>query len=153
MNYPQQPSGQQGYGAPPPQQGGHPQQQMGYGMMYREYEFSQQDNVTISKVALWAKVLAGVQFAGAGVALLNGNVIQVGISIAVGIALLGAGGALTSVATTQGLDIHHMMKAIDKLSTQFSIRIWATIIGFILAIIIIMIIVLFFAAMISALGS
>lgn len=152
MNYPQQPHGQPGYGAPPPQQWGPPVQPMGYGMMYREYEFSEQDNATIRKVAMATKVLAAVQFVQAALALVSVNVIQVGINIAVGIALLGAGSALSSVATTQGTDIHHVMKAIDNLSTQFAIRIWATVIGFVLGLLVLALFVVLMGAAFSSMG-
>ena len=68
----------------------------------------------------------------AALAVLNLNIVQIGISLAVGISFFQGGRAFQSVVDTQGNDIHHMMQALEKIGTAFMIRIVVTLIAVVL---------------------
>jgi len=56
------------------------------------------------------------------------------IAIIVGVTFIGVGNSLKSVVQTQGNDLMHMMQALQKMSTAFTVEIVCTIIAFVLAV-------------------
>jgi hypothetical protein len=112
-----------GYGAPPV--GGHGAPQ---------YEFSQLENETITKLAFWSKVLGITMLVNAGIALLGCNLLNVAVMVVIAVPLLAAASAFKRVADTRGFDVFHMMEALRSLGTSFLVRIiiWLSVIAFLL---------------------
>jgi hypothetical protein len=122
---------QAGYPPPPyPPQAGYPPQPSA-----PQYEFTPDQNTTLAGVARWAKALAIIMFVQAGAAVLSGNRLGALVDVALGILLWGGSTSLGAVVTTQGNDIRHLMKALDKLSTLFAIRVGFAIFFVVLALI------------------
>jgi hypothetical protein len=116
---------QQGYGAPP----GYPGQQPYGGGYGGGYEFNQQENAVIAQAAFWARLLGIFLIVTGAVAMLNCNIIQFALDLAVGIAFLGGATSLNAVVNTQGNDVQHMMTALTKLGGAFKIRVIVTLIA------------------------
>jgi hypothetical protein len=110
---------QQGYGAPP----GYPGQQPYGGGYGGGYEFNQQENAVIAQAAFWARLLGIFLIVTGAVAMLNCNIIQFALDLAVGIAFLGGATSLNAVVNTQGNDVMHLMTALTKLGSAFKIRV------------------------------
>lgn len=155
-------SGGGGYGAPPPTQqgyGGAPPPSMGFSQNpyggqapggpamggYGNYEFNDAENQVIDKCAgkakLWGIIsttIGGLQVLGSCGAIGSPNLItwlpQGIIAIVVGVTFIGVGNSLKSVVQTQGNDLMHMMQALQKMSTAFTVEIVCTIIAFVLAV-------------------
>ena len=115
---------QPGYQAPP----GYGQQPYGGGYG-GGYEFNQQENAVIAQAAFWARLLGIFLIVTGAVAMLNCNIIQFALDLAVGIAFLGGATSLNAVVNTQGNDIQHMMTALTKLGGAFKIRVIVTFIA------------------------
>jgi hypothetical protein len=100
------------------------------------YEFSQAENATFSRAALWTKALAGAALLQAVVNFLNPGQVWpkvLGLLIVSGIvaALLKASSALGCVVTTEGNDIQHTMEAIEAWTFLFTVRL--VLVGFLFA--------------------
>lgn len=162
QGYPQ--GAQPGYGPQPGYpQAGPPQGAMmpGYGGGFGSYEFNDNENQIIGATAGRAKTWGVISIIIGALNTLMGflfflspallaNLVSGIISIIVGIVFLGVGGSLNSVVQTQGNDIEHMMRALQKLSSAFMIQIVTTIIGAVLGAIVIVLAVFYFAAMAAA---
>ena len=153
-------SGGGGYGAPPTQQGygGAPPPSMGFPQNpyagapggpvmggYGNYEFNDAENQVIDKAAgkakLWGIIsttIGALQVLGSCGALASPNLAtwlpQGIVAIVVGVTFIGVGNSLKSVVQTQGNDLMHMMQALQKMSTAFTVEIVCAIVGFVLAI-------------------
>lgn len=148
-----------GYGAPPPSMGfsqnpyGTPQGMSGApGMMpgsYGNYEFNDTENSIIDKTAgrakLWGTIstVVGVLqcLASCGAVAnptLASNLPTGIIAIVVGVTFMGVGNSLKMVVQTQGNDLMHMMQALQKIGSAFTVQIVCTIVGFVLAVLIFM---------------
>jgi hypothetical protein len=115
---------QPGYPAPPAYG------QQPYGGGYGGgYEFNQQENAVIAQAAFWARLLGIFLIVTGAVAMLNCNIIQFALDLAVGIAFLGGATSLNAVVNTQGNDVQHMMTALTKLGGAFKIRVIVTFIA------------------------
>lgn len=119
-----------GYGGPPPGYGGPPPGGMPYGG--GGYEFNQAENGTISSAALWSRILGIVLIVIGTIGLVNCSIIDFALKLAVGIFFILGGNALATVVNTQGMDVPHMMTAMQKLGTAFKIRVIATIVGLVI---------------------
>jgi hypothetical protein len=116
---------QPGYPAPPAYGGQQP-----YGGGYGGgYEFNQQENAVVAQAAFWARLLGIFLIITGAVAMLNCNIIQFALDLAVGIAFLGGASSLNAVVNTQGNDVQHMMTALTKLGGAFKIRVIVTFIA------------------------
>ena len=139
-----------GYGAPPPSMGFNqnpygaqpPAMGMGGGS-YGNYEFNDTENSIIDKAAARAKLwgiisttIGGLQVMGScgaiGQPTLATWLPQGIVAIVVGVTFIGVGNSLKAVVQTQGNDIMHMMQALQKMTTAFTIEIICAIIGFVL---------------------
>jgi hypothetical protein len=128
-----------GYGAPPaggfgvPAVGGYGTPPVG-GHGAPQYEFSQLENETITKLAFWARVLSITMLINAGLALISCNVLTVAIMVVIAIPMLTAANAFKRVADTRGFDVFHMMEALRSLGTSFLVRIiiWLSVIVLVL---------------------
>ncbi|MEM6787229.1 MAG: hypothetical protein AAF928_00275 [Myxococcota bacterium] len=98
-----------GYGGAPPPGAG--------------YEFSPTENETIKKASLAGKVLAGAFALQALASLVGSNFLMVAIEAGLAAALFSSAKALDNVAESQGNDVMHLMEALRKTSTFFTIRI------------------------------
>jgi hypothetical protein len=119
------------------------------GPSYGTYEFNDTENSVIDKAASRAKlwgiisIVVGVLqcFASCG-ALAKPDMatyFPTGIiAIIVGVTFLGVGNSLKAVVQTQGNDIAHMMQALQKMSSAFTVQIVCAILGFLLAILVFM---------------
>ncbi len=167
--YPQQQQQQPGYGQAQQQPGygqpqppGYPQgmppqgPMMGYG--FGNYEFNDYENQIIGTTAGRARTWGIISIVVGALNTLIGflfflspsllvNLVSGIISIIIGVVFLGVGGSLASVVSTQGNDIEHMMRAMQKLSSAFMIQIVTTIVGAILGAIAIVLVIFVFAAM------
>lgn len=142
-----------GYGGAPPSMafgqnpygGGAPA--MGGAMpgAYGTYEFNDAENSVIDKAAgrakLWGIIsttIGALQVLGSCGAVAQpslGTWLPTGIvAIVVGVTFIGVGNSLKNVVQTQGNDMMHMMQALQKMSTAFTIEIACAIIGFVLAV-------------------
>lgn len=110
-------AGPPGYGAQP------------YAAMGREYEFNQQENAVIAQAAFWARLLGIFLIVTGAAGLLNCNVIQFAVNLAIAISFLGGATALNAVVNTQGNDIFNMMTALKKLGSAFKIRVIITLVA------------------------
>lgn len=117
------PQPMQGYAGPPGYGAGPPQ--FGAG----GYEFNQAENQVISQAGFWARLLGIFLIVTGAAALLNCNVIQFALNLAIGISFLGGATALNAVVMTQGNDIFHLMTALTKLGTAFKIRVIVTLVA------------------------
>ncbi len=97
-----------------------------------EYEFDAAQNAVISSASLWARILGIVFIVVGALSLIGCNVFTFALNLIVGITLLGAASAFSTVVSTQGSDIAYMMQALSKLGTTFKIRVIATLIGLVL---------------------
>lgn len=142
-----------GYGAPPPSMGfnqnpygAQPPAMGGMGMgggSYGNYEFNDAENSVIDKAASKAK-LWGIISTTIGALQVMGSCGAIGqptlatwlpqgiVAIVVGVTFIGVGNSLKAVVQTQGNDIMHMMQALQKMTTAFTIEIICAIIGFVL---------------------
>ncbi len=108
-----------------------------------QYEFSDVENATIAATGSRAKVwsimaivsgafssLIGVLLLPRGgfIALLN--LVSGPVTLVMGITILGVAGAFKSIVDTKGNDLGHMMVALKKLNTAYTIQIIAMVIGF-----------------------
>jgi hypothetical protein len=112
------------------------------------YEFSDGENVTISRAArlglVWgiASIVIGGLACLAGMVALTASAIGLvhmltgGTSIAIGIIFVGVAKSLREVVDTEGNDVDHMMAAIHKLGTAFLVQIILTGVAFFLGFII-----------------
>ncbi len=139
-----------GYGAPPPASmgfapnpygGGAPGAMGGYG----NYEFNETENQVIDKAAGRAKLWGIISTTIGALEVLGscGSLAQPSlatwlpqgiVAIVVGVTFIGVGNSLKAVVQTQGNDLMHMMQALQKMSTAFTIEIVCAIVGFVLAI-------------------
>lgn len=146
--------GQAGQMGPTGQMGGPP----GYGT-YGAYEFNELENAILARTASRAK-LWGVISTVLGVTQMIGScgmisssslglLLPMGIVAAiVGVVFVGVGNSLSSVVGTRGQDVPHLMAAMQKMSTAFTVQIVCNIIGVVLFAI--MMVFLFFAAIVAA---
>ncbi len=97
------------------------------------YEFGSQENVVIRDAAKWMTVLAVTN----GLAALAGldSVGGMGrfLSLVVSALLLMGASSLKQVVDTQGNDVGHLMAALDRLHTVFTLRVVARLVAFVLA--------------------
>jgi len=112
---------------------------------YGNYEFNDMENQVIDKAAgrakLWGIIsttIGGLQVLGSCGSLAQPSLatwLPTGIvAIIVGVTFIGVGNSLKSVVQTQGNDLMHMMQALQKMSTAFTVEIVCAIIGFVLAV-------------------
>ena len=143
-----------GYGAAPPSMGfaqnpyGAPQMGGAPGMMsgsYGNYEFNDMENQIIDKTASRAKLwgiisttigaLQVLQSCGAVASPILAISLPTGIvMIVVGVTFMGVGSSLKMVVQTQGNDLMHMMQALQKMGSAFTVQIVAYVIGFVLTV-------------------
>lgn len=153
-----------GYGAPPsaglapPPPGTYP---AGYGppQAYGAYEFNELENAilarTASRAKLWgviSAVLGGVQILGScGMVASSqlGLLLPLGlVAMIVGMVFVGVGNSLDAVVRTRGHDLPHLMQAMQKLSTAFTVQIVCNVIGVVLFAV--LMVFFFFAAVLGA---
>jgi hypothetical protein len=132
--------------------------QGGYGA-YGAYEFNELENAILARTASRAK-LWGVISTVLGVTQMIGScgmisssslglLLPTGIvATIVGIVFVGVGNSLSSVVGTRGQDVPHLMAAMQKMSTAFTVQIVCNVIGVVL--VAIMMVFLFFAAIVAA---
>lgn len=149
-------------GAPPPGYGGAPMAPVppqGFAEGYGSYEFNELENAILTRTAARAKlwgvisvVLGVTQMVGSCGMLASsslGLLLPIGIvALIVGMTFIGVGNSLDSAARTQGRDMPHLMAAMQKLTTAFTVQIVCNVIGVVLFAV--MMIFLFFAAIVSA---
>lgn len=157
------PGGGSGYGGGPPSAGfgqnpygGVPSQGVMPGPMpgpmpgampgsFGAYEFNDTENQVIDKAAgrakLWGIIsttIGALQVLGScgtfaqpslGAWLPSGIV-----AIIVGVTFIGVGNSLKNVVQTRGNDVAHMMQALQKMSSAFTVQIVCAIVGFVLAV-------------------
>lgn len=140
-------------GTPPPGYGPPPgSAYQGYGA----YEFNPLENAILSKTAARAKqwgvisaVLGGLQMVSSCGMISNsslGLLLPMGIvAIIVGVTFVGVGNSLEAAVRTHGNDIPHLMAAMQKLATAFTVQIICNVIGILLFGA--MMVILFFAAL------
>lgn len=123
--------GHGGYGGVP--HGGVPGHHGGFGMVHgghgSHHEFGPAENATIGSAATWAKALGVVGFVDVGLDALNLNVVGAAIAFAIALAFWKAGSSLSSVVTTQGHDVPHLMQAVQQIGSAFHTRTIVTLIG------------------------
>ncbi len=117
-----------------------------------QYEFSQRENETISRIAFWTKTLAIVMFISAGLSTISCNIFFIVYYVVVAIFLIMAGTALQKVVDTQGRDISKMIEALDRLSTSFLARIIVMLSTVALLVVGIVLGIVFFAAIAAAIA-
>lgn len=93
------------------------------------HEFGVAENATIGSAATWAKALGVVGFVDVGLEALNLNIIGAAIALAIALAFWKAGSSLSSVVTTQGHDVPHLMHAVQQIGSAFHTRTIVTLIG------------------------
>ena len=103
---------------PPAGFGGAP----GYGGM-PQYEFSPLENQTIANAAKWTKFLSIILFVQAAFQLLNQQWFNALFPAGMGYLFLTGSQAFESVVNSAGNDMNHMMTAINKITTVFTIRV------------------------------
>lgn len=157
-------SPQPGYGPPPPGAYGQPPPGfgappgMGFAGGFGSYEFNDLENSIIGKTAGRARTWGIISIVLGVLNVLLGflffvspgllvNLVSGIVSIVVGVTFLGAGNSLRSVVDTQGNDLQHMMQAMEKLASAFTVQIVAAIVGFILGAIAIVLAIFVLAAM------
>lgn len=134
-----------GYGAPPHGYGSPHDATGGYGAPgpYGTYEFNALENAILAKTASRAKqwglistIFGALQIVGScgmvakpvlGLLLPEGVV-----ALVVGIVFMGVGSSLESVVRTQGSDIPHLMQAMQKLGSAFTVQVVCKVIGVVL---------------------
>lgn len=149
-----------GYGPPgAPLAPGAPPPQHGFTEGYGAYEFNALESAVLSRTASRAK-LWGVISAVLGVTQMVGScgmlassslglLLPLGIvALIVGLTFIGVGNSLEAAARTQGQDMPHLMSAMQKLTTAFTVQIVCNVIGVVLFAV--MMVFLFFAAIVSA---
>lgn len=133
----------------------------GYGQGYGTYEFNELENAVLAKTAARAKqwgvisaVLGAVQMVsscGMVSSASLGLLLPIGIvALIVGVTFIGAGNSLEAAVRTRGNDLPHLMAAMQKLGTAFTVQIVCNIIGVVLFAV--MMVILFFAAIAAAAG-
>ena len=108
---------------------------MNGGSSQQDYEFSELENRTVGKAGTWATALGVVLFIQAGLALINLNIINAVVQLVIGLMLFQAGRAFKRVVVTEGNDLIHLMEALGKLSSAFTIRIVVVLVGVVFAVI------------------
>ena len=110
---------------------------------------------TASRAKLWgviSAVLGVTQMVGSCGMLASsslGLLLPLGIvALIVGLTFIGVGNSLEAAARTQGQDMPHLMSAMQKLTTAFTVQIVCNVIGVVLFAV--MMVFLFFAAIVSA---
>ncbi len=108
------------------------------------FEFSTEHNATIgaagSRARLWGilsivfgfvQVLAGLTMLGKGGGLMAiGQLAGGPVSLAIGVTILGVASAFKQVVETKGSDVPHMMAALQKLTTAYTIQIVVLVVSF-----------------------
>ena len=107
--------------APMAQYGGHAP---GYGPAYPQhgYEFDARENQAMSGAATWTMVLGVIYLLEAASGFLSGNILSVALDAVFGVLMIMASQAFKQIVTTQGQDVTHLMRALDKLTTLLRIR-------------------------------
>ena len=111
---------------------------------YGRYEFNDKENDVIARAAnrtrAWgvlSMLLGGMNVIAGGIAflypILLANLVSGVVSMVVGASFVRAARSLSSVVTTQGDDVRHMMEALDRVSTALVVQMVSTLIGFCLA--------------------
>ena len=108
-----------------------------------QYEFSNDENGTIGTAGARARVWGVMSIAFGVIQMLTGLLLLpkggmmpiahfVGgpISLAVGFTILGVAAAFRQVVDTKGNDVQHMMAALKKLTTAYTIQIVVTVVAF-----------------------
>jgi hypothetical protein len=108
-----------------------------------QYEFSSVENETIAaagaRARTWAvlsiifgalQLLLGVATLGKGGLTSIGYLVGAPVSVVVGVTILGVASALRSAVDTRGNDIGHVMQALKKLGTAYTIQIAVIVAGF-----------------------
>lgn len=127
---------------------------------YGHYEFNALENSIIDKTARRAKLWGTISLVFGILQVLSScaAVVNPGlasqfptgvIAIVVGIVFMGVGTSLKNVVQTQGNDVGHMMRALEKLGNAFMIQIVCTIVGVVL-IALFLAVLLFLAASVAS---
>ncbi len=126
-------------------------------MSFGAYEFNAYENTILSatarKARLWgviSTVVGALQVLGScGMVYspLYASGLPAGVvAIVIGLTFVGVGNSLRYVVVTQGDDIKHLMQALEKMSTAFTINIACTIIGVVAFAILALLLAFVFAA-------
>lgn len=109
-----------------------------------QYEFTDVENTTIASTGTRARVWAVLAIVSGAFSTLVGvltlskgsfmallNLVSGPVSLVMGITILGVAAAFKSIVDTKGNDVGHMMAALKKLNTAYTIQIVAMGVGFI----------------------
>ena len=108
-----------------------------------QYEFSDVENTTIAATGSRARTWAVLAIISGGFSTLVGvvtiprggiiallNLVSGPVSLVMGFTILGVAAAFKSIVDTKGNDVTHMMAALKKLNTAYTIQIVAMAVGF-----------------------
>jgi len=76
----------------------------------------------MSGAATWTMVLGVIYLLEAASGFLSGNILSVALDAVFGVLMIMASQAFKQIVTTQGQDVTHLMRALDKLTTLLRIR-------------------------------
>ncbi len=130
----------------PYQQQQYPQQQY---QQPPSYEFTEPENSVIGSCATWTMILGVLEILQGASKMVgkNSSTLNLVVHVAMGVMLIVASQSLRKVVTTQGLDVPHLMKALDNFGQVLLIRIVLLILALVLVVVAVLAVLAFVAAL------